>query len=200
MDNNNKNEKTLGFFRSQARSLLLANFFVNPDQEFYIRELERKLKIPASNVSREIRKIEASGLIFSRPVGNLVMYKVNKESPLFSQLYEFVTKNLGIQEFLKPYFEKQEDVEFSFIYGSYARGKFDLNSDIDVFIVIKKNCKLYEKLNGKLNEFEKMFGREINADILTLEEYNEKKSRQDPYISDIIENPKIFIKGEESDI
>lgn len=200
MDNNDINEKTLGFFRSKARSLLLANFFVNPDQEFYIRELERKLKIPASNVSREIRKIEASGLIFSRPVGNLVMYKINKESPLFSQLYEFVTKNLGIQKFLKPYFEKQEDVEFSFIYGSYARGKFDLNSDIDVFVIIKKNSKLYEKLNSKLNEFEQMFGREINADILTLEEYNEKKSRQDPYISDIIKNPKIFIKGEESDI
>jgi len=194
------NDKTLGFFRSKARSKILLNFFINPEKEFYTRELERQLKIPASNVRRELKKIEASGLIDSRDFGNLLLYKINKENPLYLQLRDLIVKNLGIREFFRPHFEKEENVAFSFIYGSYARGEFDPASDIDIFVVTRKNSSYYEKLNGRLSLLEKTFGREINADVITLREYQQKKADNDPYVTDILRNEKIFIKGGENDI
>ena len=193
-------DKTLGMFKSKARTTLLLNFFVNPEKEFYTRELEKKFDIPVGNVRRELKKIEASGLIAPRRLGNLVLYKVDKSNPFYFQLKDFIIKNIGIHEFIRPYFEKEKDIAFSLIYGSYARGEFDVNSDIDIFIVTKKNNSFYEKLNSKISGFEKIFGREFNTDFMTLGEYSKKKRGLDPYINDIIKNQKVFIKGGESDI
>lgn len=197
---NKLRDNILGLFRSKARSLILLNFFINPEKEFYTRELENKLKIPVGNVSRELKKIEASGLITTRTLGNLLLYKIDKENPLYLQLRELIMNNIGVQEFLKPYFQKEKSIVFSFIYGSYARGEFDSSSDIDIFIVTSKNSSFYEKLNNKLSDLEKKFGRDFNSDFLTIGEYKKRKVERDPYITDIIKNQKVFIKGGENDI
>lgn len=190
----------MGLFRSKARTMLLLNFCINPDKEFYTRELEKKLDIPVGNIRRELKKIESSGLIISKPMGNLVLYKINKENPLYPQFKDLVIKTIGIQELLKPFFIKEKNITLSFIYGSYAKGEFDSSSDIDIFILVKKDSDFYETINEKLLKFENMLGREFNLDYLTLGEYKKRKKQKDPYILDLLKNPKVFIKGGESEL
>jgi predicted nucleotidyltransferase len=189
--------KLMGLFRSKARTLLLLNFFINPDKEFYTRELEKKLNIPVGNIRRELKKIESSGLITSHPMGNLVLYKINKENPIYVQFKDLIIKTIGIQELIKPVFAKEKNILTSFLYGSYAKGEFDPSSDIDIFVLVQKDSSFYEKINEKLLEFENMLGREFNADFLTAVEYQRRKKAKDPYILDLLKNPKVFIKGGE---
>jgi len=189
--------KLMGLFRSKARTLLLLNFFINPDKEFYTRELEKKLNIPVGNIRRELKKIESSGLITFHPMGNLVLYKINKENPIYVQFKDLIIKTIGIQELIKPVFAKEKNILTSFLYGSYAKGEFDPSSDIDIFVLVQKDSSFYEKINEKLLEFENMLGREFNADFLTAVEYQRRKKAKDPYILDLLKNPKVFIKGGE---
>lgn len=177
--------------------MLLLNFFINPDKEFYTRELEKKLNIPVGNIRRELKKIESSGLITFHPMGNLVLYKINKENPIYVQFKDLIIKTIGIQELIKPVFAKEKNILTSFLYGSYAKGEFDPSSDIDIFVLVQKDSSFYEKINEKLLEFENMLGREFNADFLTAVEYQRRKKAKDPYILDLLKNPKVFIKGGE---
>ena len=189
------NNNLLKLFGSKNRVKILLIFFLNPHKEFYTRQLEKKLNIPVGNVRRELKKIEAAELIHSKPMGNLVLYKINQNNPYYSQFKNIILKTAGIQELLKPIFINDKNIICSFIYGSYAKNEFDAFSDLDVFIIIKKNSKFYEKINEKLQKFEQKIDREINADYLTKSEFLERKNKKDPYLVDILKNPKIFIKG-----
>jgi predicted nucleotidyltransferase len=130
-------------------------------------------------------------------VGNLVFYKVNKDNSLYSEFKKLIMKTVGIDELLKPFFKKEKDITKAFIYGSYARGNFDVSSDIDIFILASKNGSLYEKINNKILEMEKILSREINIDYMLTKEYNKRLEEKDPYILDLIKNTKLFIKGGE---
>jgi predicted nucleotidyltransferase len=196
MDNIEKHN-ILGIFRSKARSKILYILFLNPEKEFYTRELEKKLGISAGNIHRELKKIEFDNIIKSRKVGNLVFYKVNKDNSLYSEFKKLIMKTVGIDELLKPFFKKEKDITKAFIYGSYARGNFDVSSDIDIFILASKNGSLYEKINNKILEMEKILSREINIDYMLTKEYNKRLEEKDPYILDLIKNTKLFIKGGE---
>lgn len=197
---NDLGDRLMGLFRSKARTIILLNFFINPNKEFYTRELERKFNIPVGNVRRELKKIEKSGIIISRSQGNLLLYKINKSNPLYPQFRELVIKIVGIQELIKPFLFNEKDVIAAFIYGSYARGNFDQTSDIDIFVLSKKNSDFYQRLNEKLLKFEEMLGRDFNIDFFIISEYKKKKRQKDPYLLDILNNKKIFIKGGEDEL
>lgn len=199
MDYNN-NHNLMGLFRSKARTLLLLNFFINPDKEFYARQLEKLLDISVGNIRRELKTIESAGLLSARPLGNLVLYKINRDNPLYSQFRELVLKTVGVQELLKPFFAKEKNILVAFIYGSYAKGEFDPSSDIDIFILTKKNNNFYETINEKILKFEEMLSREFNTVFMTVDEYQKCKKQKDSYIFDLLNNPKIFAKGGESEL
>lgn len=196
----NKTFNLFGIFRSKTRTLLLINFFVNPDKEFYTRQLEKDLKTPASIIHRELKRLEESRLIVPRNLGNLILYKIDKESPYYPELRELTLKISGIDILIKPIIEREKDIAICFIYGSYARGDFDASSDIDIFMIVKDGEGLYEKISSNILKFEEMLGREFNLDYMSIEEFKKRLRKKDPYISDILKNPKLFIKGGESDI
>ena len=197
---NNITFNLFGIFRSKVRTLLLLNFFINPDKEFFTRQLERDIKKPASDISRELKKLAEIKLVTSRRLGNMILYKINKKSPFYHQFRDLTLKIYGLKELLKPIFVEENTVIVSFIYGSYAKGDFDATSDIDIFVLVEKDDNLYEKINTELSRLEVIIGREINMDYVTLEEYKMKIRTQNPYISDILKNSKIFIKGGENEL
>lgn len=195
MDNNTQNY--LGLLRSKTRRALLLLLFTNEDQEYYIRELGRKLSTPASMIQREIRKLNALDLLSKRKLGNLILYKINKKSSLYSIFRNLLLKTYGIAEILKPAFHGIDNVLTAFIYGSYAKETFGPTSDIDVFVITKDNFSTedYEKINYSIAEIEEFIGREINLDLYEITEYKKKQMEHNAYFNDILSGPKIFIKG-----
>jgi len=191
----------LGIFNSHIRRLLLLNFFINPDKEYYTRELEKKFSTNAGNLSRELRRIETTGLIKSRPIGNLLLYSANRNSNLFEEFSQLVLKTVGVDYLLEPFIITDKKILSAFIYGSYAKQQFDSISDIDLFVLIDKSDDVfYEEFIQRLDNAERIIGREINAEIILKSELANKLKSNDPYYQDILTGPKIFIKGEENDL
>jgi len=198
MSNNKFN--LFGVFRSKTRTMLLVNFFVNSENEFYTRKLEKDLKIPASMIHRELKRLGENRLITSRRLGNIVLYKIDKKGPFYKEIRELTLEIAGIDKLIKPILEKEKDIIACFIYGSYARGDFDASSDIDIFVLVKDSDDLYEKITSRLVKYEEILGREFNMDYYSIQEFKQKKKNRNDYLLDVLKNQKIFIKGGEDDL
>ena len=184
-------------FKSKARMALLRLYFTNPDKEYYLRELERILSTPVSVIRKELVALEKSGIFKLSKKANLCYYSLNKEYPLYDELKNIVFKTVGIQGALAALLLTIEGIEASFIYGSYAKNESNAKSDVDLFIIgnIDEDALLPE-----INKLEETLHREINYSIYSRKDFTKKKENNDSFITDVIQNKKIFLIGDENDI
>lgn len=178
---------------SKTRSKILGLFFSYPDQEFYVREVVRKVKENFNSVRRELNKLEGLGLLSSYRKGNQRYFKVNKKLPIYEELKMIFIKTDGLASELKQTLVRVKGIEQAFIYGSWAEGRERLQSDIDIFIVgnIDEN-----NINKGLNEMEKKLKREVNYVIFERNELRKRIRENDPFVKNVIEGKKIFLVGE----
>jgi len=183
------------FFRSKARTAILVEFMINSKEKFYIRELERLLNIPVGNVRRELINLEGSGIVRSEKIGNAKFYSVDIESPIYKSIRDIVLKTAGIPKLLSKEIYSNQNIAAAFIFGSYAKGGFDNASDVDLFILTEKNSRVFEEISESIDYLEKRFGREINLVLMQKDEFFKKKKANDPFLSEILDHKKIYIKG-----
>lgn len=178
--------------QSNLRKKLLGLYFANTDASYYVRELAGMLNVDPTNLSRELRMLERQGLFTVNQRGTQKLYKLNKSFPMFKELKAIVTKTFGAVGILKKAFGKLPGVDLAVLYGSFARGKEDQASDIDVFIVSDTEPEvLYDAIPG----LEKQLGREINFTIYSVKEFKKKRRTEDPFLQNIFRNPHEIIRG-----
>lgn len=198
----NKWSANINLFRSKTRTNLLLQFFVRRRNKFFMRELSRILGVSVGNVRRELINLEKQDIIKSEKIGNLKFYSVNKNNPIYRSLKEIIVKTIGIPDQLRDMVKNQKDIILAFIYGSYANGEIEPESDIDFFVLVKNNRieNTYENLNRQVAILEKKFDREININWIDEAEFLEKIREKNPFIKDITSGNLIFIKGGENDL
>jgi predicted nucleotidyltransferase len=184
-------------FKSRTRKELFRLYFTNPDQEYYLRELERILRTPVSMIRKELTRLEEDGLFLSRKRGNLTYYFLAPSYPLFDELKSIVFKTIGIQGSLREILSRRRGVEAAFIYGSFAKHEETASSDIDLLIIGKVD---ENRLLREINKLEKVLKREINYSIFQRDEFKHKAKERDPFVADLLKNPKIFLIGDENDL
>ncbi len=178
---------------SKVKRKLLALFFANPENEFYIRQLSRKLDEETNAVRRELQMLENAGILVSRTEGNLKLYKVNKKCPVFSELKGLILKTEGIGTILQKEL-KGKGIIFAFIYGSYAEGRERKGSDIDLMVI---GDVPVDEFNLIISGLERKMGRDINYVIYPEGEFVKKLSSG--FIQDVVKGKKIMIIGEENE-
>ncbi len=200
MEQDEQKANPLNFFRSRTRVKLLVQFMLSSKERFYMRELERILKVSIGNIRRELINLEKAGVLKSEKVGNIKFYSLDKDSPIYNSLRDIVVKTVGIPKLLGSCIIPNQNILISFIYGSYAKGNLDNESDIDLFVIAKKNNRVFEEISDRIDRLSERFGREINVDILLEKEFQEKLKNEDTYIHDLINGKLIFIKGGENEL
>jgi predicted nucleotidyltransferase len=184
-------------FKSKTRKELFRLYFTNPDDEYYLRELERVLNIPVSMIRKELNRLEEDGIFLSREKGNAIYYLLNKSYPLFDELKSIVSKTIGVQGLLKEILNRMKGIEFAFVYGSFAKHEETAKSDIDLFIVGKLD---EARLLREINKLEGKLKREINYSIFRGDEFKQKVEEKDSFIMDLHKNPKVFLIGDQHDL
>lgn len=183
--------------RSKLRRELLRLYFTNPEQEYYLRELERLLGFSVANIRRELLRLKKTGLFETREEGNLVYYGLNKDHPFYDELKNIVFKTIGVEGALKEIVNIIRGIEVALIYGSFAAGKETGTSDVDLLIVGQPN---EERLMTKIDELEKKLKREINYTIYSRTEYSNRKRGKDTFVWNILSGAKILLKGTEGEL
>jgi len=184
-------------FTSRVRVELLNTFFQHPEQSFYLRELERITGEDYKNISTELRNLESIGLLASSRSGNLKYFRLNQGFLLYSELKSVFFKIKGAPGLLKQVLSGSKDIEYAFIYGSFASGNENEISDIDLMAIGKMPLENLLKL---LREPEKSLGRDINPSLFPISEIKQRIKDRDPFISRVMAEPKIMLIGDEDEL
>lgn len=196
----NKNSTSPGnvlFTKTQQKVLGL--LFGKPDQSFYLNEIVRLSKMGKGTIKRELERMEASGLLSVERIGNQTHYRANKECPIYQDLLAIVRKTFGVADVIKAALAQHvELIDLAFVYGSMARAEDTAKSDIDVLVVTESLT--YSELMESLFEAEKALGRPINPTIYNTDQLKNKIDQDNAFVTRVMEQPKLWIKGGEHDI
>jgi len=183
--------------KSRLRNKILLHFFTNTDDEMYLREMALRLKEDPGNLSKELSRLEKEGIFISQFRGKQKYFFLNKTYPLFNELKSIIFKTIGIQGSLQNIINKTSGIVTAFIYGSFATGKENASSDIDLCLIVKGSVFNENNFISKIDGLEKTISREINYIYYSEEEWEKQINENDSFIINIKMGPKIVLKGDE---
>lgn len=165
-------------FTSKARIKLLETFLLNPEVEFFIRELTRKLGEQINSVRRELGNLKSIGLLKSRMRNRKKFYIANKNFPVFNELRSIIIKSSSTLENLTKRLSKLGEIDLLVISGQFI----DKPAPTDLFIV------------GTVNkpEIEDFVSREVETkhpvkmSILSKEDFLYRLKINDRFVKDLL--------------
>ena len=144
-------------------------FFENPSREFYLREISKLIKIPKTTVQRKLIDLKNKELINKLKTKPYPRYRANTEN----FYYKYYKKNRIIENLYKSnlieFLIKEANPSAIILFGSCAKGEYDVKSDIDLFLgsnEFRLDLKNYEeKLKHKINIIFKQNIGDFNTEL-----------------------------------
>jgi predicted nucleotidyltransferase len=184
---------------STVQRRVLGRIFSDPDRSYYQSEIVRDLRSGTGAVARELERLERSGLVLVKRIGNQKHYRANKTSPIFHELHGIVQKTVGLhdplREALAPWLDR---IELAFVYGSVAKGTDTARSDIDLMIV--GDNLTYSDLYAGLQKAEEQLSRPVNPTVMERGAWRKRRKGGSPFLQKVLQQPKIFIVGSGADL
>ena len=92
--------RTLDALLPKTRQGILAATLVQPEKAWYVSELARRMRVPASSLQRELRDLSEVGILKTHRQGRLVDDQANTASPVFADLRGLLFKTAGFVDVL----------------------------------------------------------------------------------------------------
>jgi len=183
---------------SKLRAKVLGWLFSHPDERYFVRQLTSLVKEDSTNVSRELARLEKTGILVTTTEGKQKYYQANRQSPLFNELHGLMLKTVGAVDIIKKALEpRMADIKLAFIFGSVARSTDDRRSDIDLMMVGKIS---FGDAVSLLTPAEQKLGREVNLVVYPIAEFKKKVKEDHHFVKTVLEDEKIFVIGDEDEL
>jgi len=184
---------------SKAQQQVLGLLYGQPDSDFYTNEIIRLTETGTGAVLRELKKLEASGFITVRKIGNQKRYQANPKLPFFAELRGIILKTFGLADILRKALSPlAKKLQLAFIYGSIAKQEDTAKSDIDLMIISDKIT--YADIFQLLANAEEKLCRKVNPTFYTPSEWTRKQKEGNNFIRQLLSQPKIFLIGTENEL
>ncbi|MCX8118853.1 MAG: nucleotidyltransferase domain-containing protein [Desulfobacterota bacterium] len=177
---------------SKLRRKLLTYSFTHPDENHYVRELSLLIDEDPGNLSRELKRLENEGVYHSVTKGRVKYYSLNRNYPLFHELKEIIFKTEGVQGSLKDLVQRYKGITLAFLYGSYAKEKERISSDIDLVVVGEFSRSSFTR---DIRKLESTLNREINFTAYTPKEFEKERSKKGSFLNLVLKEEIILLKG-----
>jgi predicted nucleotidyltransferase len=185
------------FTKTQQKVLSL--LYGRAEQSFYLNEIVRLSDMGKGTIKRELERMQASGIVSQKRIGNQNHYQANKGCPIYPELLGIVRKTFGVADVIKEALQpRTEQIIMAFIYGSVAKAQDTANSDIDLMVISDELA--YAEVMELLFAAEQSLGRPINPTIYGSNEVTKKMKQDNVFVSRVMEQPKLWIKGDENAI
>lgn len=182
---------------SKSTKAILVAVFSRPDG-IHLRALMALTGLASASAQRELGKLTSAGLLLKEETGTLVLYKSNKNSPIFKELEAIIRKTSGvaqlIRDSLRPFHHRMER---AFIYGSVARAEDAAGSDIDLMVIGEEigSADLYPALVAA----EKNLARKISLTVYRPLEYRRKLAAKNHFLVTVMSGPTIELVDDQNE-
>ena len=150
-------------------------------------------------IKRELDRMVKVGILTLTKIGNQHHFQANSECPIYHELLAIVRKTFGISAVLKTALKPiDEKVKIAFVYGSVAKAEDGADSDIDLMLAGHELA--YAEVMERLSKAEELLGRPINPTIYDTDQLGVKLKKGNSFLKRVMDQPKLWIKGEENDI
>jgi predicted nucleotidyltransferase len=192
-----RSQKGIGaLFASAAIGPLLRAFVLQPQREFYQRELQRLTGAHLRQLQRDLRRLVESGFVQGRVHGNRVYYRAVVAHPAFPALRSLVLTTIGAGDALREALAGLgAAVDAAFVYGSFACGDESPESDIDLMVVGSVSRRA---LASALAPAARELGRELNPVILSAQEFAARRQSGDHFLEAVLAEPRIWLVGDDA--
>lgn len=174
---------------------VLALFTNDFSREYYIREVEKLLKISPRTSQLILEDLEDKGIVESKTRGKIKIFKLNpreftKRYLVFVEQYKtiaFLEKKLLIKEIIEkitPYIKG-----IGIIFGSYVKRLEKEGSDLDIFVAGNYNKEGVKKVSKNL-------GIEISVKCYPVKTF-EKNLTKDILLKEVLKNHIVFVNIEQ---
>lgn len=167
-------------FTSNARVKILTLFLLNPDKEYFVRELTRELDEQINSIRRELDNLKKVGLLRSRVRARKKYYTVNKKHILYHDLRNIIIKITNSSENLIKKISKMGKIDFLLISGTFIQKE----SPVDILIAGEVDKEQLEDFLDKLESKDS-----IKFSALTTEDFVYRLKCRDQFILDLIQDP-----------
>jgi len=175
-------------FTSRIRVKILEFFFFKKNSA-HIRGISKGLGISSGGIKREIDNLILLGIL-KKKENKIVL---DSECNFLEDVKNIFLKT---DYLIYPLIEnlKKERIDFALVFGSFAKGNFSEESDVDLLVIGKIR---FSRLVKKLRNVEEETQREINPIVWSLEELEKKKNSH--FGKEIFSNKFILVKGDKNE-
>ena len=185
-------------FVSKVRVKLIQVFLSQPSEIFYVRQLVRLTSEEINAVRRELSRMETRGLVKKEARGNRLYYFFNKTYAFYQDLISLTAKTVGLGAEVIKNKNKLGNLKFALLSGRYAR-RMPRKSDEDIDLLLVGSINLKE-LNLLIRKAEAEQEKEINYAPMTIEDFEFRKARRDPFLLSILMAGRIMLLGDEEEM
>jgi uncharacterized protein len=184
---------TLSLF-GETRSAVLGLFFRHPDEPFHLRQVIRRTGAGTGAVQRELAALTAMSILTRTARGNQTIYALNPACPILAELRGLILKTTGLAEPLRGALAPLAGgIRCAFIYGSFARGEHDVQSDVDVMVIGEVE---FNGVCAATHDLQIPLGREINPTVYRPDEFAIKIAGGHRFLNTVYDGAKVFLIGD----
>lgn len=166
-------------FTSNTRIKLLTVFLMNPTEEYFIRELTRKLDEQINSVRRELDNLKRMGLLKTRARNRKKYYYINQNFLIFEELKGIIVKALSSNDTLVKDLTELGEIKVLALSGQFVDKP---TTTVDMLIVGNVDR---EKLTAYINN-DLRTKRPIKFTVMSEEDYRYRLNCKDKFVSDLI--------------
>lgn len=181
-------------FISGVRVRIIKLFLTNPEAQFHVRDITRRVGVEINAVRRELSRLHRIRFLKRTPRGNKVFYSVRPDFVFLDELLGMVAKETSLGRAILDKREELGKINFALFSKAFIKGRVSKSSEVDLLIVGKISNPLIQKL---VENEQQRIGHEVNYTVLTPEEFDFRKRRKDPFIVDLLSQPRIVLLGSE---
>lgn len=154
------------------------------------REVARRAGINHQTCADSLTRLESRGVIKRLGSGKTQLFRLNREN----NLVKTVLKPM-LESERKQFLDMQEDFSrivngyclSAIIFGSVARREETPASDFDIALIVKnRNQKIHGIIRTLIIQGTERWGIQVSPIVLTLTEFNQRASKKDPLINNIL--------------
>ena len=178
-------------FGSKTRVKVLNLMMSDPEREFYVREMTRKLQERINSVRRELINLANLGILTYSSRNRKKYFKVDKDFILYNDLRNLILKARLVprEKFIKR-IKKIGRVTFAILTGVFT-GETNV---VDVLVIGDINRV---KLDLFIKSVKEEQGQDLNYTVMTTKEFKYRMDLDDRFLMNIFQRKHIVLIGDE---